>query len=208
MDKVNEILEQITWVHVVAAVALYAFYCFYFQDTSPLEARENRLQGTQSQVKIIERKIDEAIRFEKEYEQKKAELAQLETEMRKKRAELPKAFNVPELLNDLFREAQQVGLEVVNVAPANAESRKELFASLQIDLNAKGTFLQMFIFLDRLSKLKRLVGVTTVELTTQSSERISLKGVAAAFSGKRLTGAEKTYQAISAKIVLLAYRII
>ncbi len=208
MDQLKEALAKLTWSTSILIIACWGGYSFYFQDRSEVEIRENSVASTQATIQKLKNKIIESEQFEKQYEKKKAELADLETKLRSKRAELPKTFNVPEMLNDLLFEAKQVGLEVKKITPAAAETKKELYSELSIDINTKGTFLQLFIFLDRLSKLKRLIGVTTVKVNSGgATEEITLKGTTGAMSSARLFGGEKSYKAINGTIRLLAFRI-
>lgn len=209
MEKLKEYIGMLKWVHVLGLIVLYAFYSFYFQDMTEIEDRESRVQGQRTEIESMKRKIAEAKEFEKQIVEKKEGLANLEAQLRSKKAELPKSFNVPELLSDIFTEAQQVGLEVENVVPDQNEVKYELYASMKIEIRTKGTFLQLFIFLDRLSKLKRLVGVTNVQFNAGgTNDRITLKGTTVALSGKKLTGGDKTFRQVSGTITLLAYRII
>jgi Tfp pilus assembly protein PilO len=176
---------------------------------SEIEEKLGTTEALKSKIADTSRKIVEAKEFEKQIEAKKTQLAELEAQLRSKKADLPKAFNVPELLNDIFNEAQLVGLELSNVAPESGETKQELYASMKIEINSKGTFHQIFIFLDRLSKLKRLVGVVSVDLSGAApTDRTTLKGSTVALSGRKLTGGDRTFRTINAKITLLAYRVI
>lgn len=209
MDKLKEILEQIKYVHVFAVIIAYAGYSYYFQDMTEIQSKQAHGEELLREIETVKNKIEQAKAFEKQIEEKRAQLADLDAQLRSKKAELPKTFNVPELLNDIFAEAQQVGLEVQSVAPDSKETKMDLYASMRIEVASKGTFLQIFIFLDRLSKLKRLVGVTNVVLGSGSAtDRTTLKGTTGALSGKRLSGGEKTFRTVTGKITLLAYRII
>ena len=209
MEKVKEFLEKVKWSHVLAFLVLYTLYGAYTQDRAEIESEEGHVTQLRAQIETTKRKITDAKEFEKQIEVKKAALAELDTQLRSKKAELPKTFNVPELLSDIFAEAQQVGLEVDNVVPDQGEAKAELYASMKIEVKARGTFLQLFIFLDRLSKLKRLVGVNSVGLNVAGpGDRVTLKGTTVALSGKRLTGGDKTFRQVNGSISLLAYRIL
>lgn len=208
MEQLREYLQKVTWTHVVLFIGLFAAYSFFFQDHSELEQKTNLIQGSESEIKNLQNKILEAQKFEEEYEKKKKDIVELEAQLRGKRAELPKVFSVPEMLNDLLFEAKQVGLEVIKITPAPAETKRELYYELPIEINTKGTFLQLFIFLERLTKLKRLVGVTAVQVSSLGiNEKITLKGTTGALSGKQLLGGEKSFLAIQGTIKLLAFRI-
>lgn len=209
MEKLKEALGKIKWAHVLAFLVVYALYGAYSQDMSDIETEEAHVKQLRQQIENTKRKIAEAKEFEKQIEVKKAALAELDSQLRSKKAELPKNFNVPELLSDIFTEAQQVGLEVENVTPDQNETKAELYASMKIEVKTRGTFLQLFIFLDRLAKLKRLVGVNSVALNVAGpSDRITLKGTTVALSGKKLTGGDKTFRQVNGSISLLAYRIL
>lgn len=210
MENFRKIAEKFSWSIVLILGVGYGVFAFWTQDLSEVEARQASFTEMDARQGTLNRKIEEATAFEKQLEQKRKDLQDLEQQLLAKKAELPKAFNIPELLNDIFREAEQVGLEIENVSPAAQEQRYELYASMSVDVRSKGTFIQLFIFLDRLSKLKRLIGVTNVALTAGSrEERIPLKGTTAGIlAGKRLSGGEKSYKLVRGTIQLMAYRIL
>ena len=190
MDQLKEMMEKVTWPHIIVIVAAAAAYFYFFQDRSQVEMRENNLQGTQSEINKVKAKVEESRQFEKQFAAKKKKLAELEAKLATKRAELPKNFNVPAMLNDFLAEARQVGLEVSNVRPAPREEKKELYYELGIDISVKGSFLQLFIFLERLSKLQRLIGIGSVTVRPV---------------GERKPG--QRYIPIQSDIKLLAFRI-
>ena len=206
MEKLFDALRKFQWIHALLIAGAYGGYTFYFQDTSEVDQRKTQLRVVKNNIKNTNVQIQQAEKFEIEYENKKRDLATLEEKLRKKRTELPRTFDIPGLLTILFNEAEQIGLEIIRVVPDANEKKTELFASLKIEIDSRGTFLQIFIFLDRLSKLKKLVGVTRVLMNTGSGT-ISLKGTTGALSRKTLTGGDKAYTAVTAKIILLAYRV-
>lgn len=206
----NFVDSYLKWVYLIVVVIAYAAYAYLNQDLSEIEAREEKIQQTTQKIKNLNKKVEEAKAFEKEVEKKRLDIAELEKQLLSKKAELPKVFNVQELLSDLFSEAEQVGVEIKNITPGASETTgpNALYAALRTDIEVVGTFVQIFIFLDRLSKLKRLVGVPSFDLTPSGNGLISFKGTTVGqTAGRKLSGGEKKFRAISGKIEINAFRI-
>ncbi len=208
MNQLQEIFSKISWLVVISIVAAWGAYCVFFQDRSQLEQAKTRRKGAKVEIKNLQDKILEAEEFEGQLKKKREDIAELEAKLRTERAGLPKMLNIPELLNDLLFEAKQVGLEVKKITPASSDTKRELYFERSIDITTRSSFLQLFIFLDRLSRLKQLVGVVEVKVRASGSgEKITLKGTTGAMSGARLYGGEKSYIAIEGSVKLLAFRI-
>ena len=121
---------------------------------------------------------------------------------------LPRQFFLPELLSEILKEAKQLEVEVVSIKPDEKEEQKELYNSLGFNIQARGTFLQFFIFLDRLANMKRLVNVDRFSVELDSERKlVTLGGEEGAFASSKLTGGRAAYPGVRVQnLRIITYR--
>lgn len=105
------------------------------------------------------------------------ELAQSEEELSKLLMLLPDQKEIPGLLENVSRLGAKVGLENILFQP-QPEAMQEFYAVIPIRLDLLGTFNDLGIFLDNISKLDRILKVQTITLTRQADKKASLLQVA------------------------------
>ncbi len=76
----------------------------------------------------------------------------------------PKEKEIPRLLTDISAEGQSVGLEFLTFKP-QAAIAKDFYSDIPIDIQVRGPYHNMGSFLDRVSKLSRIVSVTSVKIS-------------------------------------------
>jgi Tfp pilus assembly protein PilO len=207
MDRFKSLLEKLKWSTVFVLIAAFAGYSYYSLDQGEIESREQRIEGEKSAITNLERQITEAKEFERQFAEKKKRYAELVKELQKLQGALPRQFYLPDLLSDIINEAKQLEIEIVKLQPDDRETTGELYNTLGFDIEAKGTFLQFFIFMDRIANMKRLVNVSkfTIDKDTER-KNVTLGGTEGAFAEHRLAGGRIVYPGLSANIKLLTYR--
>jgi Tfp pilus assembly protein PilO len=207
VDKIKEILEKLKWSYVVAIIVAGGAFFTWSLDRTEIEMREQSIVDTDNEIRNLEKKIQDAKEFEKQYEEKRKRFKQLSDELQKLQGALPRQFFLPDLLSDLLREAKQLEIEITSIKPDAKEEQKELYNSLGFSINARGTFLQFFIFLDRMANLKRLVSVDKFEvLKDPERSLVTLGGEEGVFSGTKLGGGRASYPGIRATLRVITYR--
>jgi Tfp pilus assembly protein PilO len=206
MGRFKELLEKLQWSHIILIVGGAAAFFYFTLDHSEIETRQQNIEFTKTEIQTVTRKIQEAKEFEKQFEEKKKRYADLVKELQKLQGALPKQFFLPDLLSELLREAKQLEIEIVSIRPDAKESVGDLYNSLGFNIEAKGTFLQFFIFLDRMANLKRLVSVQDFSVEKDGLKFISLGGVEGAFAATKLTGGKTSYPAVKSSMRLITYR--
>lgn len=207
MNKFKELIAKLQWSHVAIIGGLAAAFFYFTLDTSEVEMREQALQAVQSETASLEKKLQEAKDFERQFEEKKKKYAQLVSELQQLQGALPKQFFLPDLLSELLKEAKQLEIEVTSITPDGKEEQKDLYNSLGFNIETKSTFLQLFIFLDRLASMRRLVSVQDISFDLDGErEKVTLGGQEGAFAGSKLTGGRTVYPGIKSSIRVLTYR--
>ncbi|MGO9020261.1 MAG: type 4a pilus biogenesis protein PilO [Syntrophobacteraceae bacterium] len=105
------------------------------------------------------------------------EIAESEEELTKLLMLLPDQKEIPGLLENVSRLGSKVGLENILFQP-QPEVMKEFYATIPIRLDLLGTFNDLGVFLDSISKLDRILKVESLTLTRQKDRQGALLQVA------------------------------
>ena len=105
------------------------------------------------------------------------DLAQSEAELARLLMLLPDQKEIPGLLENVSRLGANVGLENILFQP-QPEVMQEFYATIPIRLDLLGSFNDLGVFLDNISKLNRILKVESLTLTRQKDKRASLLQVA------------------------------
>ena len=73
-------------------------------------------------------------------------------------------------------------------------------------MEVRGTFLQFFVFLDRLANLKRLVSVENFRIAREGEQFITLGGNEGAFAATKLSGGKTAYPEARGTVRIITYR--
>lgn len=188
LDKVKDLILGLSWVRVVLLIVIAGALFFYTLDQTDLKSKEDAIVVAKAKTTELNNKIEAAKRFEIEFEQRKKKYAEAVKQLQEVQGALPKQFFLPDVLNDLLTEARNVDLDVLSVNPEQSEQRHDLYSTLGIKLEARGTYLQLFVFLDRLANMKRLVGVSKLAMNKEGEASTS------------------THPTVRASIQILTYR--
>lgn len=207
LERVISSLQKITWVHTAIVVAVGAAFFYFTLDTTELDSKNEGLQASTTQVANLRKKVEEARNFEREYEAKKKHYASLVNQLQQLQGALPKQFYLPDLLSDILKESKQLEIEITQIKPDEKEEQKDLYNSLGFNIEYRGTFVQLFIFLDRMSTMKRLINVVSFSIT-KDSERpaMTLGGEEGAFASRDFTGGKGVYPGIKGTVRVVTYR--
>lgn len=207
VDKIKELLEKLKWPHVIVGIVLGAAAFYFTLDQSELEMRESSVSEINNEIRTLEKKIQDAKEFEKQYEEKRKRFKLLSDELQKLQGALPRQFFLPDLLSDLLREAKQLEVEILSIKPDEKEVQRELYNELGFTIQARGTFLQFFIFLDRMANMKRLVSVERFAVDKDTERQlVTLGGEEGAFATSKLTGGRASYPGIKVSLRVITYR--
>ena len=206
IQRLKALLDRLKWTYVIAIVGLGAAGFYFTLDNSDIEAREQSITGEQGNIAGLERKIKEAQDFERQFEEKKRRYSELVKSLQNLKEALPRQFFLPDLLSDLLREAKALEIEITSIVPDSKEDQGELYNTLGFNIDAKGTFVQFFIFLDRMAHMSRLINVDNFSIAKDGKNSVTLGGQEGSFAGTNLTGGRSVYTSITGKIRVLTYR--
>ncbi len=175
--KFQEKLSALSPAHKVllfAGTLLFLGAAFYYLK---FESQLDTLNGLKSQISEQQKKLVTLKRAEKEVALLEKELAQSQEELTKLLMLLPDQKEIPGLLENVSKIGSKVGLENILFQP-QPEVVEEFYAVIPVRLDLLGSFNDLGVFLDSISKLDRILKVQSLTLTRQKDKQGSLLQVA------------------------------
>jgi len=144
-----------------AVVALYAYFLMMplWEDKGRFEDKLRKVQSDLQQKQLIAANRPKL----------EAEIKALEKELDEALVRLPEEKDIPRLLTQINTLGQQNGLEFLLFRPGTP-AKKGFYAEVPIDIRVEGQFHSMGGFLDRVSKLERIVTVSDIKITPLSGQ--------------------------------------
>jgi len=127
----------------------------------PLSTEKSSLGAKQNNLITERSKIEDRVKNKKLYEM---ELQQLVSDLKLALKELPEDREIPGLLKGISALGKKVGLEVrrFTVLP---ENMREYVAEVPVSLEVQGSYHEVAMFFDRLSKMNRIVYISEIEMS-------------------------------------------
>lgn len=123
---------------------------------------DEQLATQQTKLVELEQKAQHRTQFLREVERLKQRLREAEEQ-------LPKQAEIPKVLRDIDYEAKQAGLRVDRFEP-QGEAQQGDFAAVPLKMTVRGNYHEIAVFLDRLSKMPRIVNVNDLNMTVPTLE--------------------------------------
>ncbi|HEX7549284.1 MAG TPA: type 4a pilus biogenesis protein PilO, partial [Candidatus Methylomirabilis sp.] len=154
--------KQLYLLGGVAGAAIVALYAYFLM--MPLWEEKGRFEDNLRKVQsdLQQKQLIAANRPKLE-----AEIKALEKQLDEALVRLPEEKDIPRLLTQINTLGQQNGLEFLLFRPG-APVKKGFYAEVPIDIRVEGQFHSMGGFLDRVSKLERIVTVSDIKITPLS----------------------------------------
>ena len=99
-----------------------------------------------------------------------ADIKELDKQLAVALVKLPEEKDIPRLLTQINTLGQQNGLEFLLFRPG-APARKGFYAEVPIDVRVEGQYHSLGSFLDRVSKLERIVNVSDIKISPLSGQQ-------------------------------------
>jgi len=119
-----------------------------------------------------------------------AEIKGLEKQLEAALVKLPEEKEIPKLLTQVNTLGQQSGLEFLLFRPG-APVKKGFYAEVPIEIRVEGEYHTLGGFLDRVSKLERIVNVADLRINPLSAQKQASRTISADFKATTFTFLEK-----------------
>jgi type IV pilus assembly protein PilO len=166
---INISLSKLPWYGQVGVFVLlgagsaFAFWNYYAKPTNA--AIETR-QATLAQIRLD---INRGLTTARRLPEFRKEVATLEIQLDRLRAVLPEEQDVADLLKRVNSMATQSNLKVLGFIP-RATTKKQLHTEWPLGLQLEGTYHDLGLFLDRVSKLPRIINVADMRVKAREAQ--------------------------------------
>jgi type IV pilus assembly protein PilO len=159
----QRVIDMTTVQKIVIYVLTFSLLCagFYYFKYKP---QTEKIQSLETDIKAQEMKLAELKRAAEQAQVLEAEIARLEEEFSKLVSLLPDQREIPGLLASVSKLAAESGLEQISFQP-QPEQMHEFYATIPVRLELIGSYHELGVFLDKVSKLDRIVKVDNLGLT-------------------------------------------
>ena len=180
-EKLKEALQKIPVVPIVAVIAGYLgydYYSFMTDASSPLIQKQQQVEGVKKQNADLENKLKQAEEFFRSLDQKRNDLRVLALQLDALKASLSEDLDIPAFIKMINTEANKTGLAVLGIKPGEFK-RSEYYVEQAFEMDFRGVYLQLLVFLERLANLERIVrteNITMRPVSSQTASYVELEG--------------------------------
>jgi type IV pilus assembly protein PilO len=163
----NFSINKLPWYGQLGAfvgLALAGTGVFWYVYAIPTE---ESLTARRSELQILRGEIDRGLATARGLPEFRAELADLQVQLDGRRRELPEERDVADLLRSVQATATQSNLTILGFTP-QAVTTRELHAEWPIGLQLAGTYHDLGVFLDRISKFPRIINVNNITIVANA----------------------------------------
>jgi type IV pilus assembly protein PilO len=157
-------------------------------------ARIETLQDLRSQVSQLHADLEvrEAKTAKNARTAAEQELKDLSAELKRAQARLPDQREIADLLSNVAASGRAAGLEILLFKP-KAEVYRDFYAEVPVEMQMRGTYHDVALFLDSVKRLDRIVNVTDIQLKKPrvENEKLMLDASCTAATFRFLDEAER-----------------
>jgi type IV pilus assembly protein PilO len=182
--KLSESLNKLPWygqIGVFVVVSLALVGAFYYLVEGP---RQEALTAKTAELSQIRQRVTQGQTTARQLPEFKKQVATLELRLEALKPILPDERDVGDLLRRVQTLATQSNLQVRGFRP-QAITTKEMHAEWPIALQLEGTYHNLGLFLDRVSKFPRIINIGNMQLTAKptptSSSSMTINATATTF---------------------------
>ena len=171
-EKLAEILNKIP-VGLAALVVLlilgWQFYEFTETPESPLRQAQTQIAKVTAENDKLKKKLKEAQEFYASLDRKRVEIREIAVKLNQMKSSLSEEVDVPGFVRQVMAEAKKVGLVVAGLKPEK-QVKKEYYVEFPFTLTFRGVYVQLVVFLKRLSDMKRIVRIGDLAVKPAGSQ--------------------------------------
>ncbi|MBA3298203.1 MAG: type 4a pilus biogenesis protein PilO [Acidobacteria bacterium] len=149
---------------VVSVVAVFSFWKFYATDLQAnIETRQTRLTAMRAE-------IQKGIATARQLPQFQAQVTELQHRLEGLRAVLPEQKDVADILRRVQGLATQSSLTIQRFTPQDPK-QQTLYAELPYKVQAEGTYHNLGLFFDKISKFHRIINVSDISIRAKPEQQ-------------------------------------
>ncbi|WP_310599496.1 type 4a pilus biogenesis protein PilO [Desulfobulbus sp.] len=138
----------------VLVVGLF-FFVFYQPNQEEIDRLAQQASAASEELRKVKKAAQDLPRHKKELEEVRLQFETTSTL-------LPKSQEIPNLLRNISDLGRNSGLDFISFTPGQ-EIPKDFYAEIPIDIKIRGPYHNLGLFLDKVSKLERIVTVNNIK---------------------------------------------
>lgn len=159
VNQLNKVtLAQMLAGLLVAAAGITAGVFFLYVQPAMEDIVRRRAELGRLEKELIDKQA-----IANNLDQSKRDMAVLERRLAQALTELPNESNIDELIRSLSEIGTKSGLTIKSIEP-RGENKKPLYAEIPIGMAVDGSYHEIAVFLDSVSKLARIVNITNIRM--------------------------------------------
>jgi type IV pilus assembly protein PilO len=192
-------------VLIASALSGVALWAYFVSSLLPFgyQVRARKAKELRAQQESVSADLEKARRTVSNLPQLEREQKELERKWRQAETLLPTTKEMPELLTEMTQAGEQAGVEFKLFKPEAARPQ-EFYNENPVQVQVKGGFHQVGVFLSRLANLSRIVNVTELHLDG-SEQKTRAKGKRNRDVQQKPTDGERTDHTLTATFTATAY---
>lgn len=160
IDSKVSLLDMKQKMMIAAAACILPCVAFFFLAYSP---KSSEIQTLETKKSGIEEEIRKVEKIARDLDKHKAEMAEVQRQFAEVSLLLPDEKEIPSLLSTISGQATSSGLDVLSFKPL-AEKPQQFYAEIPVDIAVQGSYHNVGVFLDKISKLPRVVSVNNIKM--------------------------------------------
>lgn len=149
---------------IVSAGAVFGFWNFYVTDVqTDIEMRQTRLTAMRAD-------IQKGIATARQLPQFQAQVTDLQRRLEGLKAVLPEQKDVADILRRVQGLATQSNLTIQRFTPQDPK-QQAIYAELPYKLQAEGTYHNLGLFFDKISKFHRIINVSEISIKAKQEQQ-------------------------------------
>lgn len=160
-------LDNKAKILILAAVFIIPLLLFYFLGFKP---QAEQIEILQKNVDVAGEELKQARKVARELPRFKKEFEDIQREYEATSILLPKSQEIPNLLRSISDLGRNAGLDFVKFVPG-VEVPKDFYAEIPVVISIIGPYHNLGSFLDKVSKLDRIVTVNNINVDKSSGAK-------------------------------------
>lgn len=162
VGKLSKLYRILIFVGIFAVLIGPFVYFIYLPKVKKIEDLKKEQQMLDSRLLRAKAKVRQLKHLENEMQK-----AQAEFKMVKKK--LPEQKEIPSLLANVSRSGHEAGLEFLLFQPGT-EVKKDFYAEIPVSVNVSGSYHEVALFFDKVSRLSRIVNIDNINMTKGNTD--------------------------------------
>lgn len=166
LDKKYLTLDKKIKIVILISIFIVPLLLFYFLSFKP---QDEKIASLKQQGKTIEEELKKIRNVVKDLPKFKKEFEDIQKEFEAMSVLLPKTQEIPNLLRSISDLGKNNGLDFLRFVPGS-EVQKDFYAEIPVDISIVGPYHNLGSFLDKVSKLDRIVTVNNINVDKSAKE--------------------------------------